>query len=534
MADGRPPDGKKRSKTSKKKRSKAPSSAGSKESSPGASVRRKKPSGDTTKPSSRSAPAPGRPSVRKAVTPQSKTLGGRALIVGACFVIIVAGMKASREILVPFLFSLFIAVLAGPPISAMKKRGLPTWLAMLTVLGALSLAGLFVTTVVTRSISSFKDNLPTYEARLEAAQKKVLEWEPPTEILSFFGFEGEPNGEPNAETAGSSPDVGVAAGVAAPDDVAADEDDDVAAAVDEEVPQVADDPAPDAEDLGDVEALAEAVEDAVNDALKEAAATGETKSVTLSDIDLGRIKKTVLEFFDLGSILTQSVTYLSEAASLATNALLILLTVVFMLLEVSTMPRKILAISGRNGRELLERIMSIADDVNHYMLLKTLVSVLTGVLVAIWLTWLDVDFPLLWGLLAFLLNFVPNLGSILAAVPAVLLAWIQLGASTAGLVLAGFVAVNMLVGNVIEPRLLGRGLGLSTLVVFLSLVFWGWVLGPLGMVLSVPLTMACKVALQSSGDMRWVAILLSGEPTKEQLSIKAAKSSSTSAPPTTT
>lgn len=119
-----------------------------------------------------------------------------------------------------------------------------------------------------------------------------------------------------------------------------------------------------------------------------------------------------------------------------------------------------------------------------------------------------IDYALLWGVLAFLLNFVPNIGSIIAAVPAVLLALIQLGPFSALMTAMGYLIANMVMGNIIEPRYMGKGLGLSTLVVFLSLVFWGWVLGPVGMLLSVPLTMLMKIALESSDETRWLAILM--------------------------
>jgi predicted PurR-regulated permease PerM len=110
-----------------------------------------------------------------------------------------------------------------------------------------------------------------------------------------------------------------------------------------------------------------------------------------------------------------------------------------------------------------------------------------------------------------LFNFVPNIGSIIAAVPAVLMALIQLGPFSAMLTAVGYVVANTVMGNIIEPRYMGKGLGLSTLVVFLSLVFWGWVLGPVGMLLSVPLTMLLKIALESSTETQWLAILLGPE-----------------------
>jgi predicted PurR-regulated permease PerM len=140
--------------------------------------------------------------------------------------------------------------------------------------------------------------------------------------------------------------------------------------------------------------------------------------------------------------------------------------------------------------------------------LKTIFSLATGVAIWIWLAIIGVDFALLWGLVAFLLNYVPSIGSIIAAIPAILLALIQLGVGPAVLAGLGYVVVNVVFGSILEPRFMGRGLGLSTLVVFLSLVFWGWILGPVGMVLSVPLTMIVKIAMESNEDTRWIAVML--------------------------
>ena len=156
----------------------------------------------------------------------------------------------------------------------------------------------------------------------------------------------------------------------------------------------------------------------------------------------------------------------------------------------------------------LQGFQRFTETVKSYMAIKTGVSLATGTAVTVWLIVLGVDYPLLWGMLAFLLNYVPNIGSIIAAVPAVLLALVQLGIGSAAVTLAGIMVINIVMGSVIEPRFMGRGLGLSTLVVFLSLVFWGWVLGPVGMLLSVPLTMTVKIALDSGDDTRWIAIFL--------------------------
>ena len=124
------------------------------------------------------------------------------------------------------------------------------------------------------------------------------------------------------------------------------------------------------------------------------------------------------------------------------------------------------------------------------------------------MTILGVDYAVLWGLIAFLLNFVPTVGSFIAAVPAVLLALVQLGFASAGLTLLGFVVVNFVMGSAVEPRWMGKGLNLSPLVVFVSLVLWGWVLGPVGMLLSIPLTIMVKIALATNEGTHWLSIML--------------------------
>ncbi|MCA9428815.1 MAG: AI-2E family transporter, partial [Candidatus Omnitrophica bacterium] len=189
------------------------------------------------------------------------------------------------------------------------------------------------------------------------------------------------------------------------------------------------------------------------------------------------------------------------------NGMLILLTVIFILAEASSFPRKLREVMT-NPDESLPHFARFADNVNRYIGIKTTVSALTGLLVWLSLVLIGVDFPVLWGILAFLLNYVPNIGSIIAAVPAVILALVQMGVGSALLVTGIFVAINMVMGNVIEPRYMGRGLGLSTLVVFLSLVFWGSMLGPVGMLLSVPLTITAKIALEANPGTAWLAHLL--------------------------
>jgi predicted PurR-regulated permease PerM len=198
---------------------------------------------------------------------------------------------------------------------------------------------------------------------------------------------------------------------------------------------------------------------------------------------------------------------LASFGNVMTNAFMIILTVIFILAEEVRFTEKLKHSAG-GSQKSIGAIANFTRSVNQYMAIKTGLSLLTGVIVVLWLMFLGVDYPILWGLLAFLLNFVPTLGSIIAAVPAVLLALVQLGPGDAVLVGLGYLAVNTIVGNGLEPRMMGRGLNLSALVVFLSLVFWGWVLGPIGMLLSVPLTMTVKIALESSPETRWISVML--------------------------
>lgn len=211
--------------------------------------------------------------------------------------------------------------------------------------------------------------------------------------------------------------------------------------------------------------------------------------------------------FDTRVVVRLTSNVLLGLSAVVTNLFFIILMVIFILLEASTFPRKI-RLMTEAPENSMERMNQLIDDVKRYIFLKTMVSLGTGVFVAVWLAVVGVDYYVLWGVIAFLLNFVPNIGSILAAIPAVLLAFVQSGFDMALWATLGYVIVNVVVGNVIEPRVMGRGLGLSSLVVLLSLVFWGWVLGPVGMLLSIPLTMIVKIALEGNEQTRWVSVLL--------------------------
>ncbi len=199
-----------------------------------------------------------------------------------------------------------------------------------------------------------------------------------------------------------------------------------------------------------------------------------------------------------------------RAAGFLQSALIVILFTIFMLSEATGFPSKLRAAIGRGDADL-SRFAGAVRDIQRYLAIKTAVSLATGTLVAIWLAVIGVDFPVLWGMMAFLLNFIPNVGSLIAAVPAILFTMLQLGPWSAVLAAVGYLTVNIGLGNLVEPHLMGRRFGLSTLVVIISLVFWGWLWGPVGMLLSVPLTVVVRIALEYTDDLRWLAVLLSNQ-----------------------
>ncbi|NWK56953.1 AI-2E family transporter [Verrucomicrobiaceae bacterium N1E253] len=198
--------------------------------------------------------------------------------------------------------------------------------------------------------------------------------------------------------------------------------------------------------------------------------------------------------------------------------LLIIFTTTFMLAETAGFQRKLAAIDSKEGSDgdTLQSMAAIARSLNRYVGAKAIVSLATGVLVWIALELVGLDFAPLWGVLAFLLNFVPNIGSILAAVPAVLIAVLQLPPPMVVVVIAIYLTVNLTIGNVIEPMVMGQRVGLSTLTVFLSLIFWGWMFGAVGMLLSVPLSMVVKSIAETNAQTHWFAVLMGPVPPVEE------------------
>ncbi|WP_444995146.1 AI-2E family transporter [Aliikangiella sp. IMCC44359] len=213
---------------------------------------------------------------------------------------------------------------------------------------------------------------------------------------------------------------------------------------------------------------------------------------------------TLMEKADVMSLITRVVGGLGVIFG---DFFVIFLSVIFILAETTSFPSKFEK-AFSNSQDKMVHVNNVLGKIRHYLAIKTAASLLTGALVSALLFVIGVDYPFLWGMLTFLLNYIPNIGSIIAAIPALILALIQLGPIAMLWTAVSFFAVNNLVGNYLEPKFMGKMLGLSTFVVFMSLIFWGWIFGSVGMFLSVPLTMTIKIALETNDKSRWLGIML--------------------------
>lgn len=330
----------------------------------------------------------------------------KALLIVAALFVVLAGLKTAANILVPFLLSLFIAIICAPIVKKIESFKIPKPLAVVAVIVVFVTLVVYIAGLVGKSLIELSQLLPDYLEQLKVELSWVIE--------------------------------------------------------------------------------------------------------NLAKFNIVLTRELIAEYFNPAVAMRLAADMLSGLGGVMTNLFLITVTVVFMLFEASSLPKKIyLALDEPEIK--MQQIHRFLSSVNHYLAIKTLVSMATGASVTLMLWAVGLDFYLLWGVLAFLLNYIPNIGSIIAAVPAILLAILQLGLGPASFIGLGYLAINVIMANLIEPQYLGRGLGISTLVVFLSLVFWGWLLGSAGMLLSVLLTMVIKIALENSQDGKWLAILLSGD-----------------------
>ena len=214
------------------------------------------------------------------------------------------------------------------------------------------------------------------------------------------------------------------------------------------------------------------------------------------------------EVFSAGSIVGYSLKIVQNITATAGTVSLLVLLMAFMMLEAMRYPAKLRsALSSRP--EAIERFAHFGESIRSYVSINTIFGLMAAVLDTILLLALGVDFAILWGVLSFVLSFLPNVGFILALIPPALLALVQLGFPRATGVVIGYIAINFISDNIVKPRFVGGRLDLSPLVVVLSLLFWGWLLGPMGALAAVPLSIGLRFLLESFEESRWLAHLMS-------------------------
>ncbi|MEJ6572896.1 MAG: AI-2E family transporter [Akkermansiaceae bacterium] len=219
--------------------------------------------------------------------------------------------------------------------------------------------------------------------------------------------------------------------------------------------------------------------------------------------------KKILTAEQIGDFFKQNITsFLGGVLDTLKSSFIVLILLVFMLSEARMFARRFEAIVDAQGPNL-QRMLSATRDIQKYLGIKTMVSIATGGLAGLLCWAAEVDFPLLWGIFAFALNYIPAIGSIIAGIPPVILALLIHDVKHAVAVACGYLVINGFLGNFMEPALLGRRFGLSTVVIVISVLFWGFIWGPVGMLLAVPLTMLVKVALDNSYELRWLGVAIS-------------------------
>lgn len=346
-------------------------------------------------------PTDGRGGVSEAVAALRQTSFLRVMLILAATVVVLVGIRLSAPILNPIFFAVVLTLLFSPIYSWLKRRGLPSPLAlviMLVVIAAIFVALFFILGV---SISKFSERVGFYTSQLNSQ-------------------------------------------------------------------------------LVDLDALLE--------------------RLGLSNVDLRDVIKPSALTDVLGTILSGIAGFLSDL-------FLILVIMLFLLAEGPAMMDRLRAgTSGDNPQ--VERLTTIGRSVVRQFGLRAIVNLVTGAGVTVLLFFLGVDFPLLWGILTFFLSFVPYIGLVLAVTPAVVLALAEFGVSRAVLVIAGVIVINILAENVLSPMMMGRGLNISPTIVFLSFVFWAWLLGGPGAFLALPITLFVAVMFDTFPETRWLASLI--------------------------
>ncbi len=426
----------------------------------------------------------------------------------AAFVIVTAGLRMAQEILQLLLLSIFIAVVGVPVYAWLVQKKIASWLALGIVICGLIVTTLVVFWIVMTSLADFTSRQQDYADKLRERTRplqQIIERlipETPAETPEKDTKEPDESAgvpqvtKPAESTTVPVTDVPAVVSADVPSDVSAESESDSDSAQAANMKQET-----------TTANIAERIDESFTAEATDGAGWLQPRKIVEPPRSRRSWRALIMSQFDPGRMISMAATLALSVSQILSNTMLILLTVVFILLEASTFPQKLQTAFGQKP-DTQQRYQQIVNSVRSYLVIKTAISLMTGVLIAIWLWLFGVPYAGLWGMIAFLLNYIPNVGSIIAAVPALMVAWLDLGLLPCMACAIGYVVVNLVIGNIIEPRVMGRGMGLSALVVFCSMVFWGWALGPVGMLLSVPLTMAVRVALEGFEDTRWLGTLL--------------------------
>ena len=242
------------------------------------------------------------------------------------------------------------------------------------------------------------------------------------------------------------------------------------------------------------------------------------------DLGIQIDKAKIMGVLNFNSFFGFTTNIIGSIGTFLSKFLLVVIGVAFILAESKSFQTK-LRVIFRNNAKKLEHFNLFSFNIQKYFVVKSFTSFLTGFIITIVLSLLGVDYPILWGVIAMLFNFIPVVGSIIASIPAILLTFMNLDLNTTIWVIVLYVIINVSISNILEPKLMGKELGLSPLVIFFSLIFWGYILGLVGMFLAVPITMTLKIAFDSNTSTHWLGILMSDLSRKK---LKARKEQKTS------
>ena len=337
-----------------------------------------------------------------------------ALLAVICVVCIGFILSVARSIVLPLALAVFLNYILNPFIGLFERLKIPSVISTLLAVLITFLVMVFLGIMISNSIESFAEELPKYEARINAITQNTLK------ILN--------------------------------------------------IPP---------------------------EAFKSA--TGWTKDPQIAAV-LGDLSITGI----MSSILGSVTTFLA-------NFLLVLLFLLFILMGRNQLIHKLeRAFEPNISKKVSGIILNINKEIQKYLIAKTLISLATGLLAMLVLSLFGVQFALIWGVLTFLLNFIPNIGSIIATILPLIIALIQFDKVIMVVWIAlCLTSIQMVVGNIIDPKVIGRSLNLSPIVVLFSLMFWGWLWGLIGMFLSVPIAVMIKIIFENIKQLRFASVLMS-------------------------